>query len=129
MGFEFSKHTVDVEVGGKTYTINMGDATMLDTVERWSAKLAHTDYATMSEGRINALTIDERNYLVALLGKEQFDDVFKGRPFDFIDGLELFAYLYSEIEKSRVDTSFMNTLSKYLPDVEWQNSEADSVEA
>ena len=49
---------------------------MLDTVERWSAKLAHTDYATMSEGRINALTIDVRNYLVALLGKEQFDDVF-----------------------------------------------------
>lgn len=124
MGFEFSSHTVDVAICGKQYTINMGDASMLDKVERWSEKLQHTDYAKMTEGRINALSADVHNYLIALLGKEQFEDVFANRPFDFIDGLELFAYLYSEIAKSRVDTSFKNTLNTYLPDIDWQNADA-----
>lgn len=124
MGFEFSSHTVDVTICGKQYTINMGDASMLDKVERWSEKLQRTDYGQMSEGRINALSADVHNYLIALLGKEQFEDVFTNRPFDFIDGLELFAYLYSEIAKSRVDASFRDTLSTYLPDIDWQNDDA-----
>lgn len=124
MGFEFSSHTVSVEIGGKPYTINMGDADMLDKVERWSAKLSGTDYRSLSEGRLNALSADVRNYLLALLGKEQFEQVFAERAFDFIDGLELFAYLYSEIAKSRVDASFKATLGKYLPDLDWQDAEA-----
>lgn len=41
----------------------------------------------LSEGRLNALSADVRNYLMALLGKEQFEQVFENRPFDFIDGL------------------------------------------
>lgn len=126
MGFEFSRHEVDVEIDGKPYVINMGDAAMLDEVERWSAKLTQTDYASMSEGRVNALTADVRSYLVALLGNRQFDEVFEKRPFDFIDGLELFAYLCSEIEKSRVNVSFAATLGEYLPDVEWQGADAGS---
>lgn len=124
MSFEFSSHTVEVEIGGKPYTINMGDADMLDKVERWSAKLAGTNYATMSEGRTGALAADVHNYLVALLGQGQFEEVFAQRAFDFIDGLELFAYLYAEISKSRVDASFKNTLRTYLPDLDWQNPEA-----
>lgn len=123
MGFEFSSHAVSVEIGGKPYVINMGDANMLDKVERWSAKLGNTDYSSLSEGRLNALSADVHNYLVALLGKEHFEEVFAGRTFDFIDGLELFAYLYSEIAKSRVDASFKATLSKYLPDLDWQDAE------
>lgn len=126
MGFEFSSHTVEVTICDKQYTINMGDASMLDKVERWSDKLQHTDYATMSEGRINALAADVHNYLIALLGKEQFEDVFAHRAFDFIDGLELFAFLYSEIAKSRVDTSFKKTLRTYLPDLDWQNADANA---
>ena len=73
MGFEFSSHTVTVEIGGKPYVINMGDADMLDKVEHWSDKLAGTDYRGLSEGRLNALSADVRNYLMALLGKEQFE--------------------------------------------------------
>lgn len=124
MGFEFSSHTVEVTICDKPYTINLGDAAMLDKIERWSNKLQNTDYTTMSEGRINALSADVHNYLIALLGKKQFEEVFAGRSFDFIDGLELFAYLYSEIAKSRVDASFKETLSKYLPDVDWQSNRA-----
>ena len=101
MGFEFSSHTVTVEIGGKPYVINMGDADMLDKVEHWSDKLSGTDYRGLSEGRLNALSADVRNYLMALLGKEQFEQVFENRPFDFIDGLELFAFLYAEIAKDR----------------------------
>ena len=121
MGFEFSSHTVTVEIGGKPYVINMGDADMLDKVEHWSDKLAGTDYPGLSEGRLNALSADVRNYLMALLGKEQFEQVFENRPFDFIDGLELFAFLYAE---SRVDASFKATLGKYLPDLDWHDAEA-----
>ena len=124
VGFEFSSHTVTVEIGGKPYVINMGDADMLDKVEHWSDKLAGTDYRGLSEGRLNALSADVRNYLMALLGKEQFEQVFENRPFDFIDGLELFAFLYAEIAKSRVDASFKATLGKYLPDLDWHDAEA-----
>ena len=124
MGFEFSSHTVTVEIGGKPYVINMGDADMLDKVEHWSDKLAGTDYRGVSEGRLNALSADVRNYLMALLGEEQFEQVFENRPFDFIDGLELFAYLYAEIAKSRVDASFKAKLGKYLPDLDWHDAEA-----
>lgn len=124
MGFEFSSHVVNVEICGKPYAINMGDADMLDKVERWSAKLAETEYGSLSEGRLKALATDVRNYLVALLGEEQFEEVFAGRTFDFLDGLELFAYLYSEIAKSRVDASFKATLGKYLPDLDWREAEA-----
>ena len=124
MGFEFSSHTVTVEIGGKPYVINMGDADMLDKVEHWSDKLAGTDYRGLSEGRLNALSADVRNYLMALLGKEQFEQVFENRPFDFIDGLELFAYLYAEVTKSRVDEGFRANLAKYLPDVDWDAAES-----
>ena len=101
MGFEFSSHTVTVEIGGKPYVINMGDADMLDKVEHWSDKLAGTDYRGLSEGRLNALSADVRNYLMAL-----------------------FAFLYAEIAKSRVDASFKATLGKYLPDLDWHDAEA-----
>jgi hypothetical protein len=60
----------------------------------------------------------------ALLGDEQFADIFKARKFDFIDGLELFAYLYAEVTKSRVDEGFRANLAKYLPDVDWDAAEA-----
>ena len=123
MGFEFSNHKVEVEICGSIYVINMGDASMLDTVDRWGEKLRKTDYASLGDGRTKALTVDLRNYLLALLGKGQFDAVFKGRDFNLINGLELFAYLYSEIVKSRVDVSFVQTLNKYMPDVDWLDGE------
>lgn len=125
MGFEFSQHTVNVEVAGKDYIVNMGNATMLDTVEKWGAKPSGTDYSAITEGRIEALTNDVRGYLVALLGEEQFASIFEGREFDFIDGLELFAYLYAELSKSRVNASFARTLSKYLPNIDLQDDEND----
>ena len=125
MGFEFSQHTVNVEVAGKDYVVNMGNATMLDTVEKWSAKLSGTDYSAITEGRIEALTNDVRGYLVALLGEEQFASIFEDREFDFIDGLELFAYLYAELSKSRVNASFARTLSKYLPNIDLQDDDAE----
>ena len=65
-----------------------------------------------------------RGYLRALLGDEQFADIFKARKFDFIDGLELFAYLYAEVTKSRVDEGFRANLAKYLPDVDWDAAES-----
>lgn len=123
MGFSFSKHTVDVEIEGKPYSINLGDADMLDKVERWGNKLQGADYSKMTEGRVAALTSDVRNYLMSLLGKEQFDEVFQGRKFDFIDGLELFAYLYAAIEGSRTDVDFRKNLAKYMPDVNWDTVE------
>lgn len=118
MGFSFSDHTVGVEIEGKRYELNLGDADMLDKVDQWSAKLQSVDYAKISadKGRMRLLENDVRGYLKALLGAEQFDDVFKGRKFDFIDGLELFAYLYSEVSRSRIDEQFKATLSKYIPD-------------
>ena len=70
------------------------------------------------------LAQDVRGYLKALLGDEQFADIFKARKFDFIDGLELFAYLYAEVTKSRVDEGFRVNLAKYLPDVDWDAAEA-----
>ena len=128
MGFEFSKHAVEVEIEGKRYELNLGDADMLDKVERWSAKLRGVDYAKLAEdgGRMKLLANDVRGYLNALLGDEQFADVFKGRKFDFIDGLELFAYLYSEVAKSRVDEGFKATLAKYMPDVDWDAADASA---
>ena len=114
MGFTFSKHTVDVEIEGKSYEINLGDADVLDKVQKWSEKLGRVDYAQLAgdSGRM------------ALLGDEQFADIFKARKFDFIDGLELFAYLYAEVTKSRVDEGFRANLAKYLPDVDWDAAEA-----
>lgn len=128
MGFSFSKHVVEVEIEGKPYQINLGDADMLDKVEKWSAKLGGIDYAKLSKdgGRMALLAQDVRGYLKALLGDEQFDAVFNGREFDFIDGLELFAYLYAEVAKSRVDEGFRATLAKYLPDVDWGAAEASA---
>lgn len=123
MGFNFSKHTVDVEIDGEPYSINLGDADMLDKVDRWGVKLRDTDYSKMTDGRIATATADVRSYLVALLGDEQFDAVFRGRRFDFIDGLELFAYLYAEIAASRADVGFRENLAKYLPDVAWSSVE------
>ena len=114
MGFEFSQHTVNVEVAGKDYVVNMGNA-----------KLSGTDYSAITDGRIEALTNDVRGYLVALLGEEQFASIFEDREFDFIDGLELFAYLYAELSKSRVNASFARTLSKYLPNIDLQDDDAE----
>lgn len=126
MGFTFSKHTVDVEIEGKSYEINLGDADVLDKVQKWSEKLGRVDYAQLAgdSGRMALLAQDVRGYLKALLGDEQFADIFKARKFDFIDGLELFAYLYAEVTKSRVDEGFRANLAKYLPDVDWDATEA-----
>lgn len=125
MGFSFSKHVVEVEIEGNPYQINLGDADMLDKVEKWSAKLQGVDYAKLSKdsGRMTMLAQDVRGYLKALLGDDQFGQVFERRKFDFIDGLELFAYLYAEVERSRVDEGFMANLAKYMPDVEWGAAE------
>lgn len=126
MGFSFSKHVIEVEIEGKAYAVNLGDADMLDKVEQWTAKLQGVDYAKLAKDgtRMKLLANDVRGYLKALLGDGQFDDVFKGRKFDFIDGLELFAYLYAEVAKSRVDEGFKANLAKYLPDVDWDAADA-----
>ena len=124
MGFEFSDHVVPVQIEGREYRINMGDAKLLDQVGRWGAKLSGTDYASLGEGRMDALAEDVRGYLLALLGQEQFDEVFAERGFDFINGLELFAYLYNEVEKSSVDASFRSVLGKYLPNAAWEDADA-----
>ena len=96
MGFTFSKHTVDVEIEGKAYEINLGDADVLDKVEKWSAKLGRVDYAQLAgdSGRMALLAQDVR------------------------------AYLYAEVTKSRVDEGFRANLAKYLPDVDWDAAES-----
>lgn len=121
MGFVFSSHSVEVEIEGRQYVIDLGDAEMLDKVEGWGRKLQAVDYNSLSENRTQLLASDVQGYLTALLGKDQFDEVFKNRRFSFIDGLELFAYLWSELARARVAEGFQDRLAKYMPEIDWES--------
>lgn len=124
MGFEFSDHKVEVEICGVGYVIDLGDLETLEAVDRWGAKLKQTSYADLGDEKIAVLTEDLRNYLAALLGEKQFAEVFAQRAFTFVDGLELFAYLYSEVVKHRASASLAANLKKYMPEMDWQGGEA-----
>lgn len=121
MGFTFSSHSVEVEIEGEQYVIDLGDAEMLDKVEDWGRKLQAVDYNSLSENRTQLLSSDVQGYLTALLGKEQFSKAFKNRRFNFIDGLELFAYLWSEVARARVAEDFRGRLAKYMPEIDWES--------
>lgn len=114
-GFKFTNPSVEVEIEDKKYEVNLGDGDLLEKVSTWGKKLQSIDYSKMTEGQGMALQTDIRNYLIVLLGKEQFDDVFKGRHFDIMNGIMLFAYLWEEINKSNTLAGLGAAMSKYIP--------------
>lgn len=124
MGFQFSKNTVDVEIEGEVYVINLGDEEFLDKIEAWGEKLQKINYEKLAKDgtRMKILTNDIHSYLKALLGDDQFDVIVKrkGSKLNLIDSLELFAYLWSEVNQSKIGDRFGETLSKYMPDVDPQ---------
>lgn len=117
MGFSFQKHTVTAEIEGKEYVIDLGDAEIFDNIATWGERIQDEDYAGASEGRAQALSSDVKGYLKILLGQEQFEDVFENRPWSMLDGLELFAYLYSKIAEARIGDQFDEAIARYVPDM------------
>ena len=78
MGFTFSKHTVDVEIEGKSYEINLGDADVLDKVQKWSEKLGRVDYAQLAgdSGRMALLARRIKPFIL----RRRKDEVAKELP-------------------------------------------------
>ena len=117
MGFSFQKHTVTVEIENKEYIIDLGDAEVFDSIASWGERIQNEDYADASDGQAKALSADVKGYLKILLGQEQFEDVFHNRPWNMLDGLELFAYLYSKIAEARIGDRFDEAIARYVPDI------------
>jgi len=120
MGFEFSDHKVNLEIGEKTYEVEMGDADLLDRIQEWGGKLQSIDYEKVTEGAMRLLEHDVRGYLVAMLGEEQLNSIFSEgrRRFNLIDAMELFAYIYEQVMGSNAYAGFEKRMSKYLPDTD-----------
>ena len=117
MGFSFQKHTVSVEIEGKDYVIDLGDAEVFDNIASWGERIQNEDYADATEGQAQALSADVKGYLKILLGQEQFEDIFESRPWSMLDGLELFAYLYSKIAEAQIGDRFDEAIARYVPDM------------
>ncbi len=117
MGFTFQKHAVTVEIEGKEYAIDLGSAEIFDQIAAWGEKIQSASYADSPEGQAQALSSDAEGYLKILLGQEQFEDVFEGRPWNMLDGLELFAYLYSKIAEARIGDRFDEAIARYVPNM------------
>lgn len=119
MGFEFSRNkSIEVEICGTPYSIDVADDDKLAKVGEFGKKLAGSDYGSMKEGAIKAASHDCRAFLDLFLGKGAVDEIYKARGgFNLLDGVELLAYLIAELQKAKVGESFDSAVSRYLPDL------------
>ena len=122
MGYTLKKHAIEVEINGAAYTVDYGDAGLLDDVAAWQAKLQEVDYGKLDDGRARVLQADIDGFLRALLGAKQLDALKESvGDWDLLIAIEAFAILYHEITTADVGGSVAGILGKYLPD------EADAI--
>lgn len=119
MGFEFQSHAVEVEVCGEKYTVNLGDSKLLDEVTSWNDELQKKDYSKLSGDQMQALESDVDRYITALLGTEQWAAIQTnvGRKLDVLDKMELFAYLFSEVNGEQLSQRLTANLKRYMPEL------------
>lgn len=117
MGFKFSDHSVKVEIEDKEYSLKMGDAERLGKINEWAKKLVEVDYDNLNERTSAQLQNSVKQNLIGILGKEQYDDIAASRKdMDLIDMVELFAYLWYEVNNSSVLSGMNKKMAQYLPD-------------
>ncbi len=108
-GFSFRKHEVAVEIEGREYRIQQGDAALSDRLLAVQRMAEGIDYEKLaSDGELYRTLSDKvREVIRALLGDEAFEEVLGGRTANVIDEMELLAYLYEEVQRqadsARVD--------------------------
>lgn len=105
-GFVFGSNDVIVTIEGKDYPIVIGDVAIMENLEKARDAVARADFEKMqSEGdkskQALAMSNTLRSIVGALLGNEARKEIFDGRRANYLDELELVAYLITEVTGSK----------------------------
>lgn len=105
-GFVFGSNDVIVTIEGKDYPIVIGDVAIMENLEKARDAVARADFEKMqSEGdkskQALAMSNTLRGIVGALLGNEARKEIFDGRRANYLDELELVAYLITEVTGSK----------------------------
>lgn len=110
MGFNFSKHTTQVEIDGKNYEMVV-DATVSKKIADIGAKITELT-EEVSDKPLEAIDKADKclnDILVTLLGKKAIDTIFRDRADSITDKIELFSYLAGEFQRASVENLMNST--------------------
>lgn len=112
MGFQFTKRGVDIEIEGKTYTVNIQDTDTQDALAKVYKVFETYDADTLANNERANYTVSctLRDMVGALIGLDGQNEIFENRAHCVIDELELINYIYGEVKAHSGDTPTLEEL-------------------
>lgn len=116
MGFEFKDHSINVEIMGKTYAVDVNKAETQDALTKAQAEFNKYDAETLAQDEQANYKVScaLRNMISALIGEDNMQEVFANRPHCVIDEAELVMYIYKEVEENSDKLSSIDDLMQEL---------------
>lgn len=94
-GFAYSAPTIELEVYGVAFSIEVGDVALVEAVDAATAKVMGLG----DESRWADVSECLRGAIRAVMGADRFDEAFGGRPANVIAEIECLAYIRRRIRE------------------------------
>lgn len=115
--FEFKKNTLELDIAGEVFNIDMTDPELIDNAEKsaqdmigWSEK---AEKVAGEQGQAKAMEMSIQLCIDAIdgiLGDGATKKIFKDRKINFFDCLDILEFLKAEMEQSKTEK-----LQQYTP--------------
>ncbi len=114
MGFKFKNRSIKLKIQGKEYTVVQGDAKAADALNAVKLKISKMTPEKLSKSKQANLevSIALRETIAAYLGQSAADEIFKDRPHNVIQEIELLKYIYEETQAQKSEDSIQDLLSE-----------------
>lgn len=114
--FKFSKSTIEIEIEDHVFTVDINDEILFKLDENGKEAIKYSEKSGRTERELVDETVEfVKKSLDLLLGEGSYDDIFGVRPVSYIEHVEVWSFVVTEIREASENRrkDFEKGASKY----------------